>query len=222
MRIRLLFAAIATLACAPALAAPCAGFTDVDTSNPNQAGFCSSVEWIKNRGVTTGCGGTNYCPDAAVSRLAMAAFMTRLGTALTPVQVRVDAPVGAVDLDVANNVVCQSGNFAVASFPRTAYLDLAMVATAAGDVNFAADLVKTTDNGVTWQQLTTQTNRGSVAANTWASVANLANTDLDVGQTVRFGVRMSRDGMAGTSDLVDSRCQLRALIYSRTGAASPI
>jgi len=223
MRIRLLaIAAFAALASTNASALPCAGFTDVDTSNPAHAPFCASVEWIRNRGVTLGCGGTNYCPDSTVGRLAMAAFMSRLGTALTPVQLRVDTAPGAVDLDTANNVVCQSGNYVVANFPRSAYLDLAMVATAAGDANFAADLVKSTDNGTTWQALTTQTNRTSVGANGWSSIANLANTDLDVGQTVRFGVRMSRDGMAGTTDLTDSRCQLRALIFSRTGAASPI
>jgi hypothetical protein len=56
----------------------------------------------------------------------------------------------------------------------------------------------------------------------WTSLANLANTNLEKDENVRFGVRMSRDGMAGTADLTDSRCQLRALIYSRTGAASPI
>jgi hypothetical protein len=83
-RIRLLAFAMLASASAPALAAPCAGFTDVDTSNPNQVGFCPSVEWIRNRGVTTGCGGTLYCPDADVTRLSMAAFMKRLGHAHTP------------------------------------------------------------------------------------------------------------------------------------------
>jgi hypothetical protein len=223
MRSRLLgAAALCTLLSPAAYAAPCAGFTDVDDANPAQAPFCASVEWIRNRQVTTGCGGTLYCPTDPVSRLQMAAFMTRLGTALTPVQLRVDVAPGAVDLDAATSVVCQSGGFAVVNYPRTAYLDLAFTATASSDVNFAADLVKSTNGGASWQLVTTQTNRGSVPSNGWASLANLATTDLSVGETVIFGVRLSRDGMAGTADLTDSRCQLRALIHSRTGATSPL
>lgn len=58
-----------------ALAAPCAGFTDVDTSSP----FCANVAWMKNRGITLGCTATLYCPDEFVTRLQMAAFLYRLG-----------------------------------------------------------------------------------------------------------------------------------------------
>ena len=80
--IRWLVAAALVLALpGAALAAPCAGFADVDDSSP----FCSSVAWMKNESITLGCGdGSNYCPDAAVSRLAMAAFMKRLADALFP------------------------------------------------------------------------------------------------------------------------------------------
>jgi len=58
-----------------AVAAPCAGFTDVDDSNA----FCVNVEWMKNRGITLGLTPTLFGPDAAVTRLQMAAFMYRLG-----------------------------------------------------------------------------------------------------------------------------------------------
>ena len=77
-----LFAATLAIHSDESAAAPCAGFIDVDTSS----GFCQNVEWIKNRKVTLGCSiPQSYCPDEAVSRLQMAAFMNRLGTALTPV-----------------------------------------------------------------------------------------------------------------------------------------
>jgi hypothetical protein len=70
-----------TLAPAPdANAAPCAGFTDVDDTSA----FCPNVEWMKNRGITLGCAPGLYCPSDPVSRLAMAAFMNRLGTYLPP------------------------------------------------------------------------------------------------------------------------------------------
>jgi len=76
---RLLAAAFIALSAArPAAAAPCAGFTDVDSTDP----FCASVAWIKNEGITVGCGnGTIYCPNDAVSRLAMAGFLKRFADA---------------------------------------------------------------------------------------------------------------------------------------------
>jgi hypothetical protein len=74
----------------PAVAAPCAGFTDVTDTDP----FCPNVAWMKSRGITTGCTGTLYCPGQAVSRLAMAAFINRLGDVVLPPNVIWVAPVG--------------------------------------------------------------------------------------------------------------------------------
>jgi hypothetical protein len=213
-----LMAIVATWATSPTdSAAQCAGFTDVLSSS----GFCKNVEWVKNRKVTTGCtSATLYCPNDSVSRLQMAAFMNRLGNALTPTQLRVDTAPGAIDLDI-NLVVCQTGDYAVADYPRTAYLDLAFNATAASDVGLAADLVMSTNGGATWNNLNTVANRGSVTASQWGGLADIGFVDLDVDQNVRWGVRMTRGGIAGGADLSDSRCQLRALIYSRTGSATP-
>ena len=212
------FVAALTLAIASvASAAPCAGFTDVDDTS----GFCPNVEWLKNRRITLGCtSATVYCPSLAVSRLAMAAFMNRLGTALTPLQLPVDAAPGAVDLD-AGTVVCQTQDFAVADFPRRAYADLSFNARATADVGFAADLVMSTNGGASWTNLNTAANRGFVSANHWGTFFDLAFADLAVGQNVRWGVRMTRGGVAGGADLTDSRCQLRVLVHSRTGSGSP-
>lgn len=207
------------LACAlpgVAAAAPCAGFADVEDSDP----FCPSVEWMKNRNVTTGCGGGNYCPSAAVSRLAMAAFMKRLGDALTPVQLAADLAPGTVDLDT-NVVACQTADYAVTGFPRTAYADATFSATAGADVSFAADLVVSTNGGGAWTPLNANPNRGSVPANQWGSLSDIGAVALNVGDTVRFGARLTRGGVAGGTDLADSRCQIRVLVYSRTGSASP-
>jgi hypothetical protein len=202
---------------APALALPCAGFTDVDDTSP----FCPNVEWLRNRGVTLGCAANLYCPTAAVSRLAMAAFMNRLGTALTPAQYAVDVATGAVDLD-GPAVVCQSADVTVAGYPRRALVDLAYAGHATAPVTFAADLVRTVDAGTTWTPIGTQSYPGTVAAGGgWVTVANLASLDLDVGQVVRFGVRVGRAGVAGVIDLDDGRCNLRVLVHSRDGTASP-
>ncbi len=74
----------------PAAAAPCAGFTDVDSTNP----FCVNVGWMKSRAITLGCTSTLSCPNDAVSRLAMAAFLNRLGDVLLPPNVVWVAPAG--------------------------------------------------------------------------------------------------------------------------------
>lgn len=50
-------------------------FGDVPTSNS----FHNDIDAIADAGVTLGCGGGNYCPDAFVTREQMAAFMNRLG-----------------------------------------------------------------------------------------------------------------------------------------------
>jgi hypothetical protein len=200
-----------------ALAAPCAGFTDVEDSS----NFCPNVEWLKNRQVTVGCtSATVYCPGVAVSRLAMAAFMRRLGTALTPLQLPVDVAPGAIDLD-AGLVVCQTQDFAVADFPRRAYVDLSFSGNAPAEVGLAADVVMSSNGGASWANLNAVSNRGVVPANQWGALSDLGFADLNVGQTVRWGVRMTRVGIAGGADLADSRCQLRVLVYSRNGTTSP-
>lgn len=217
MRLRHLFAVACFAVATPALAAPCTGFTDVDSTNA----FCPNVEWLKNRAVTLGCTSTTlYCPTDPVSRLAMAAFMNRLGTALTPALLRVDAAPGAINLD-ATPVVCQTTDFAVTGFPRRAYADLTFTGVAAADIDIGADLVASLDGGTTWGPLNAVASRGFVPANGWGQVSNLGHVDLAVGDNMRFGVRMTRGAGNGTANLTDSRCELRTLIYSRNGAASP-
>jgi hypothetical protein len=95
-------------------------------------------------------------------------------------------------------------------------------ATSPSAVDFAADLVISVNAGASWSPLTATTNRGHVPANQWGNLSNVASTDLVVGQSVRFGVRTTRDGLPGTANLAAGRCQLRALIYSRDGTTSPL
>lgn len=198
-----------------AAAAPCAGFTDVDTSSA----FCQNVEWIKNRKVTLGCTVTTYCPVDSVTRLQMAAFMNRLGTALTPLVVRTDAVSGALDLDLSP-VVCQSAVQNIVDFPRRALVDATFSGTAATGVDVAMRVVWSADGGGTWQPLSTAQSVTYVPGAQWSSASDLGSLDLAVGGTARFGVQVSRSG-AGVTDLADSRCQLRATIGSRDGAATP-
>lgn len=50
-----------------------ATFSDVPTSHP----FFNEVQQLVKSGITLGCGGGNYCPDATVTRGQMAAFLSR-------------------------------------------------------------------------------------------------------------------------------------------------
>lgn len=209
------------IACAAPLAqaqgAPCAGFTDVDSTSP----FCPNVEWVKNRLVTLGCATNLYCPDAMVTRLSMAAFMNRLGTALTPIPLNAEGAPGSVDLDLAP-VVCQTPDYAVANFPRRADVDVSLSGAAGVPVNVSATLVKSLDAGATWTPVSAADGRTLMGgAGGWGNVTQLGSTDLDVGQTVRLGLKLDRVG-AGTTDLTDSRCQIKTMISSRNGAASPL
>jgi spore germination protein YaaH len=47
-------------------------FTDIDDSI-----HWSSIAWIADQGITTGCGGGKYCPDGLVTRGQMATFLVR-------------------------------------------------------------------------------------------------------------------------------------------------
>jgi hypothetical protein len=63
------------IAAVPILALAAATFDDVPPSSP----YFSDITALANAGVTTGCGGGNYCPKDTVTREQMAAFMNRLG-----------------------------------------------------------------------------------------------------------------------------------------------
>jgi hypothetical protein len=57
-------------------------FGDVPISHP----FVDWIEQLANEGITSGCGGGNYCPDLPVSRAQMAKFLliTEYGSGYTP------------------------------------------------------------------------------------------------------------------------------------------
>lgn len=67
---------LAVLTGRPVLAANCDGFTDVDSADST---YCSAVTYIKDKGITLGCTGTQYCPNNYVTRLQMALFLQRMG-----------------------------------------------------------------------------------------------------------------------------------------------
>jgi hypothetical protein len=188
----------------------CDGFADVAGNSP----FCASVSWMKNRAVTLGCGGANYCPDNNVSRLSMAAFMKRLGDALSGIAILRVQTSGLLDFATAP-VVCQTDPIAAATAPRRAVLDAIFAGFAGADSLARAQLVVSEDGGTTWTDTQLYTSRATFRAGQWRNVRVAGHRDVEAGKAVRFGLQMSLPG--GPGGVTDSTCRLRVRLENSAG-----
>ena len=139
------FLVLALTGAPPADAQACAGFTDV-------SGFCQEITWLKNRQITLGCNATEYCPDDAVSRLSMAAFMNRLGNVVTPVVLSVEDSGGTLD-PTTTHYVCQTDVLPARDYIRigTGTGGLSFEVTGLKHVSF--QIVFSTNGGTTWNPI---------------------------------------------------------------------
>lgn len=214
MRVYPMLALALALAAPPLAAAPCAGFSDVaDTDS-----FCPSVEWLRNRAITLGCTATQYCPAAPVSRAAMALFMNRLGTALSSQVAFVELALGATAPQSAP-VLCQSAPVAAAAYPRQALITAAFAGLADAALDYAVRPAISTDGGATWQPLGAVVVPDAIAGVAWGNSSVTGTTPIAAGQSVLFGMRLSREAGAGT--FTQARCQLAANVMNANGASSP-
>lgn len=202
------------LATSPALAAPCAGFADVQDTDS----FCTAVEWLKNRSITLGCAATLYCPGAAVSRAAMALFLNRLGSALTPQLRFIELALGPVDPD-SQPALCPTGPIAPAPYPRQALVSIAFGGQSTGDLGFSARPLASTTAGASWVPLTAVAIRESVAGAGWTNSATAGIYAIPANQTVQFAVGVVRE--SGTADFSQGRCQLVANVLNANGTSTP-
>lgn len=185
----------------------CAGFLDVPASSP----FCASVEWMKARSITLGCNAGNYCPDSSVVRLAMAAFMQRLGEWMSgQAIVESDAP-GALDFADAP-VVCSTGDIVSATAPRHAVVDAILSGRASDNSTGYTRLVVSQDRGVSWQALSTHDPQATFPSGEWRSVRGVAHYDMPAYHELRFGVRVDRGTSTDPAAVNDSACRLRVRI----------
>jgi hypothetical protein len=196
-------------------AAPCANFTDVADSE----GFCTAVEWLRNRSITLGCTATAYCPNQTVTRDFMALFLNRLGTALTPQLHFAEDALDAVALD-ASPVLCATPVVLATAYPRQALVSIAFGGQAGGALGFAARPVVSTNDGATWSPLVQHDVRESVAAASWTSAATSGIHAIGPMQSVRYGVGVVRH--SGTADFVAARCQTVAQVVNANGTTSPL
>lgn len=214
-RALLLASSLYALACAtPAQAAPCAGFSDVDSTEA----FCPNVEWLKNRKVTLGCTESTYCPGQAVTRLSMALFMNRLAIVLTPTDLP-PSTAAATTLDLsAERVICPTPAYLTADYPRRAYASGTVnISTPTGSLDVQADVVVST-NGGPWQML----NASDQYASLYTGSSPVSSTtlmpygivDLEVGQSVVFALRVTRIVGAGN---VTAACRTNVQVANRNG-----
>lgn len=200
------------------VAAPCAVFTDVDTSSA----FCPNVDWLKNRAITLGCTpATQYCPSSVVNRLSMAAFMNRLGVALTPVIVHSEGSGAAFDLD-APGTVCPTTTIAGTAFPRSAHVGAVLTARhSATPAVVALRVVQSTNNGATWIPLNAIPSTVGGSAKWVNAAAWRGDVALAPGVSYQFGLRVERAASGGSGDLTNWNCQTKVMVTSRTGTGTP-
>jgi len=213
---------------APAMAQSCVGFTDVMQADA----FCPNVEWIKNRQVTLGCTSTTlYCPSQPVTRLQMAAFLNRVGTALTPIDLGTAAYTtpgpGAENLS-ASPILCQTADYAVTGYPRRAQFNSKVnVYNPTADVELVIDVMYSTSAGApgSWVSVAGsqvfQTLRAGGVVKDDVSMYPIGFVNLNVGSTYRFGVRVARVAPGGGAGDPFVYCENRVQIANRNGATTP-
>ena len=157
----------------------------------------------------------------------MAAFMNRLGIALTPVLLYNEASGASLDLDNPPQTVCATpalpaaGALPAAAYPRSAKASAVLSGNLAQPGTVGLRIVVSIDNGATWSPLNTLP--ASVGApNGWVNATVWkGDVPLAPGASYRFGLRADRAGGTGTGDLGAWNCQLDVNVMSRLGATMP-
>jgi hypothetical protein len=240
-----LVACVAVSLGAPATAAPCANFVDVDDSDPNLAPFCGNVAWMRNRAVTTGCAlAGSYCPQENVIRLSMAAFLNRLGNALTPRNLTANNSGSILNLDTPHELCTVSSALAPAEadFVRRAH-GVAVIAAGcstacptalpdagpaappaadAGDLDYAVQIIESADNGVTWSPVSPLSVVSVGASVIKTATVLLPPRDIVPMAPLRWAIRLSRfPGSATTTDIGSWACHMQVRVENRVTTSAP-
>lgn len=196
--------------------APPSPFTDIATSDS----FCTNAEWLKNRGITLGCVGTNYCPNDYVLRSQMALFMNRLGVTLSPsVTLTQGSSSSLEDLDT-ESFHCVSPMIAPASHPRRMTLTAHFSGLTAGAASYNLYFVYNTDGDATMFPLTSGIfMRVGTTGASWTHASNSTAINLAAATSYRFAIGVIRE--SGTADLSATRCALLQTLVNRNGTSSP-
>jgi hypothetical protein len=217
-------AIVLVLASHAARAAPCVGFTDVEDTSA----FCPNVEWIKNRMITLGCSSsTAFCPNDAVRRDAMAAFLQRLGNTLSPqVESQITIPVSFFALPPTQTIACSGPRNFPVSWSQVARGQAVIAAYGdTGPADFYGRLVESTDEGATWNDVSPM--HAATAADGLDSRVSihmvLPPRIIPPGQRYTYGVAIGRvPGSATTSALRELGCTMKLTFENHNPATSPL
>ena len=193
----------------------CAGFTDVTIFSP----FCTNVQWMKNREITVGCTATTYCPNDAVNRLQMAAFMNRVGNVLTPRVLSVEQSGGALDL-ATNSFLCQTADVPDATYNREVHADAAFSFDSTGPGLLQLSVFVSNDSGATWQVSPLNDVVVTVAmTGTGREHASLTLKRKEVfsqlGTPTRYGIRVVRGLNTTTATLTGWTCHFQVVVTTK-------
>jgi hypothetical protein len=219
--------AVSAFATLPAAAQTCAGFADMPVAT--YGAFCPSVEWMKNRLITTGCGdGTVYCPENNVTRVQMAAFLKRLEDAVTPTfQRKRDAALGALNF-VGQQNLCATDAVAINGYPRSAIVrGLVNLYTPDGGMDIRTWVVYSIDGGTTWVPTFQNATDGFAYGALYAghtppndiSLHPMNVIDLNVGTSYRFALATTR--ATGIGQIANAYCENLVQLVNRNGSSSP-
>ena len=197
-------------------------FSDVSTG----AFFHESVGWAKDREVTVGCGGGNFCPSNATKRGEMVVFLDRAADVFTPAIIDTTEAVGAVDMDVGV-ILCPTAGYAP-SYPQQAVMaanGAIISAAAAPFVSLSAWGVYSTDGGANWTGFDPVpiTEHDSPGAGFATAISYAGHADLVPGNNYMFGLFLiSLFGTTGdaTPDADSVACDLMVEILNREPEAA--
>jgi hypothetical protein len=195
------------LLAAPRAFAQCAGFSDVASG-----GFCEHVTWLKNRQITLGCTATTYCPNDPVTRLAMAAFMNRIGNILTPAILEAEDSGGALEITTFPSFLCQTEALPVASYPRTMHANLSLSFEVTGVQDVLIGIARATGNGP-FAAVSHTATLGDLGQRHHHHYTSPQPEELAPGDSYRFAVAVARTD-PGSNSIATWSCQLQVHVIN--------
>ncbi len=196
------------------VAASCGGFTDVTGADL----YCNSVEWLRNRSITTGCTASQYCPPEAVTRASMALFLHRLGGAITPL-LGMTERTQAVAINDEPIVCAGTSDLAPDAYPRNVQALFSASVETTGALTVGVTLVASRNAGATWEPVSLTRMRAQTAVAAWRSASGHGVLAVNAGDAVRFGLQLVRE--EGNASVSSVRCQVAWMGVNRDGAAPP-
>ena len=198
--------------------ASCGGFSDVTGVDI----YCNSVEWLRNRGVTLGCGANTYCPGDLVSRGSMALFMQRLGDTISPTWYSDGVmSTGLLTIDGGAST-CATPDFPAVNYPRSAMVTWSFAGLAGAPLTARIWSRTSVDGGTTYANNEVNYMRVTSQGSGWASTSASVKVSIPAGSAPRFALRLDREvGTTTSGNFNDGRCNIAVSLASVNGGASP-